>query len=192
MEPVFRRAETGQPPVRTAPATTARRCLGQFAPPAKGIHRITLNDAGVAAVQSWITSPASNFGVIFKDYAISDGVSISSSEASSASLRPKLIINYQPAVALQAAFASLPPDVSVGPDQSAVVNQTLAIQGTTADGGPLNGLGLLILWTRVSGPGTVNFGNPTSPATTAQFSSAGNYVTAAGRHRWRAQTRLMN
>ena len=71
--------------------------LGQFAPPAKGINRITLNDAGVAAVQSWINNPAANFGVILKDYAISDGVSISSSEASSASLRPKLIINYQPA-----------------------------------------------------------------------------------------------
>ena len=150
--------------------------LGQFAPPAKGINRITLNTAGVAAVQSWINNPAANFGVILKDYTISDGVSISSSEASSASLRPKLIINYEPAAALQAAFASLPPDVSVGPDKTVAVNQPLAIQGTTASGGQLNGLGLLVLWTKVSGPGTVTFGNAASPATTAQFSSVGNYV----------------
>ena len=150
--------------------------LGQFAPPAKGINRITLNAAGVAAVQSWINTPAANFGVILKDYAISDGVSISSSEASSASLRPKLIINYEPAAALQAAFASLPPDVSVGPDKNVAVNQPLVIQGTTASGGPLTGLGLLVLWTKVSGPGSVTFGSATSPATTAQFGSVGNYV----------------
>ena len=77
---------------------------------------------------------------------------------------------------MQAAFASLPPDVSVGPDKTVAVNQPLAIQGTTASGGQLNGLGLLVLWTKVSGPGTVTFGNATSPATTAQFSSVGNYV----------------
>ena len=59
--------------------------LGQFAPPSKGINRITLNGAGVASVQSWINTPATNYGIILKDYAISDGVSISSSEASNTS-----------------------------------------------------------------------------------------------------------
>ena len=158
--------------------------LGQFAPPAKGINRITLNNAGVAAVQSWINNAAANFGVILKDYAISDGVSISSSEASNKAQRPKLIINYEPAAALQAAFSSFVeapanqvPTVDVGQDLTVQLGQSLSLSGFVNDDGMPQAPGLLTtLWSRVSGPGTATFANTASASTSVQFSAAGTYV----------------
>src|SRR6185369_6259479 len=35
---------------------------------------------------------------------------------------------------------------------------------------------LTVSWTKISGPGTVTFGNPSLAATTATFSTAGTYV----------------
>jgi len=78
--------------------------LGTIAPASTGLYRIALNDAGVAAVQSWISDPALNFGVILKDYAESDGIDFSASESSIASLRPKLILNYRPATQKSLAY----------------------------------------------------------------------------------------
>jgi hypothetical protein len=158
--------------------------LGQFAPPAKGINRITLNNAGIAAVQAWVNNAAANFGVIIKDYAISDGVSISSSEASNKAQRPKLIINYEPAAALQAAFSSFveapaneAPIVDVGPALTVQLGQSLSLSGFVSDDRLPQSPGLLtIVWTRVSGPGNVTFANAASASTTAQFSAAGTYV----------------
>jgi hypothetical protein len=158
--------------------------LGQFAPSTKGIYRIALNDTGVAAVQSWVNNSAANFGVILKDYAVSDGVSITSSEGSTASLRPKLIINYQSATVAQAAFSSfvdsptnVAPSVNVGADLTVQLGQSLNLSGIVSDDGLPNSPGLLtLLWVRVSGPGTVTFSSPTAAATSAQFSAAGTYV----------------
>jgi hypothetical protein len=157
--------------------------LGQFAPPAKGINRITLNNAGIAAVQTWVNNAAANFGVIIKDYAISDGVSISSSEASNKAQRPKLIINYEPAAALQAAFSSIvetanqAPIVDVGPNLTVQLGQSLSLSGFVSDDGLPQSPGMFtVLWTRESGPGNVTFVNPASASTTAQFSAAGTYV----------------
>jgi hypothetical protein len=68
--------------------------LGQLGSGSTGIHRIELNEAGMAAVQAWISDPASNFGLILEDYAASDGVDFYSSEYSTVARRPKLVINY--------------------------------------------------------------------------------------------------
>jgi hypothetical protein len=158
--------------------------LGLFAPANKGIYRIALNDAGVDAVQSWVNNAAANFGVIVKDYAVSDGVSISSSEASTASLRPKLIINYQSPAVAQAAFSSfvdspanLAPIVNVGANLTVELGQSLNLSGNVSDDGLPTSPGLLaLLWSRVSGPGTVTFASPAAADTSAQFSVAGTYV----------------
>ena len=73
--------------------------LGQLAAASNGLQRIELNEAGVAAVQAWISDPDANYGVILKDYLASDGLDFSTSESADATLRPKLIVNYAPTAA---------------------------------------------------------------------------------------------
>ena len=71
--------------------------FGSLSAPSNGTIRINLNDAGVAAVQSWINNADSNFGVILKDYLAADAAAISSRETSIAAQRPKLTVNFTPA-----------------------------------------------------------------------------------------------
>ena len=142
--------------------------LGQISATSKGVYRINLNAAGVAAVQAWIDNPSNNFGIIIKDYAVSSGVTISSSEAKTASQRPKLIINYKP---------NQPPVVDVGPTLSVPAGQPLVIGATvTDDGQPVAASLLMALWTHVSGPGTASFDDDHAVSTTVTFSDPGTYV----------------
>ena len=61
----------------------------------KGLKTISLNPAGVAVVQSWVDSPASNHGFIVLNYAgASDGLDFSSRENRTAANRPKLTTTY--------------------------------------------------------------------------------------------------
>jgi len=69
--------------------------LGTFPSSSTGSITITLNAAGIAKLQSWINDPASNYGFILLNYSNSDGLDLSSSEASTVSQRPKLTITYQ-------------------------------------------------------------------------------------------------
>ena len=144
--------------------------LGQLSATSKGTYRINLNDAGVAAVQQWVNDPNLNFGIIIKDYAVKKAVEIATSEAKTASQRPKLIINFQQPV------PNTPPVVVLGTDTVAQVDQPLVIGATvTDDGKPTNGL-LMALWTKTAGPGTVTFGNDSLVNTTATFSLPGLYT----------------
>ncbi len=69
-----------------------------------------------------------------------------------------------------------PPVVNAGPDRTiSLPTNTVTLNGAAADDG-LPGGSLSVLWTTVSGPGTVNFGTPNAAVTTAQFSTAGTYV----------------
>jgi hypothetical protein len=161
--------------------------LGVLGPASKGIYRIALNDAGLAAVQGWINDPAANYGFIFKDYTTSDGVDFSTSEASTASQRPKLLINYEPAggsggtgsssstAANLLNAGSVPLSVSAGPDRTAARDQAIQLTGIVS-GGNSNVAILSILWSKVSGPGTVTFGDESSASTTATFNAAGSYT----------------
>lgn len=79
----------------SGPGDRGTEILGQLASTNKGTYRIQLNDAGVAAVQAWINDSSLNYGIILQDYLNSDVAGISSSETSTASLRPKLIVNYE-------------------------------------------------------------------------------------------------
>jgi hypothetical protein len=158
--------------------------LGSLAPTATGMYHIALNQAGVAAVQAWIDHAATNYGIIVKDYAVNDGLQISSSETGSAALRPKLIINYEPATSSQqtapasvADLLNLAPIVSVGPDLTVQLGQTLSLNGVVSDDGQPDSLALLnVLWSKVSGPGIATFNNSSAVDTTVQFSVAGTYV----------------
>jgi len=69
------------------------------------------------------------------------------------------------------------PQVLAGADQSITLPVTsVALQGETADDGLPVGSQVSVQWTKVSGAGTVNFGNATQAVTTASFTAAGVYV----------------
>ena len=66
------------------------------------------------------------------------------------------------------------PVVDAGSSQS-TTNLQITLDGTAFDDGLPGAVPLSIAWTEVSGPGTVNFSNPASAATTASFSVGGVY-----------------
>jgi hypothetical protein len=69
--------------------------LGTAVGSASGTLNVALNASGIAKLQGWINSPASNHGFVMLDYSQSNGLDVSSSEASTVSLRPKLTVTYQ-------------------------------------------------------------------------------------------------
>lgn len=71
---------------------------------------------------------------------------------------------------------NLAPTVSAGPDRSITLPATATLAGTASDDGQPAGSTLTTTWSKVSGPGTVTFGNAGQANTTAAFSVAGTYV----------------
>ena len=69
--------------------------LGSISKSSTGTITITLNAQGVAKLQSWISNPATNFGLVLLDYANSNGLDVSSSEGSTVGSRPRLTVTYQ-------------------------------------------------------------------------------------------------
>ena len=73
--------------------------------------------------------------------------------------------------------ANQAPTVSAGADRTVTLPNTLSLAGTASDDGlPNPPATLTTTWSRVSGPGTVTFGNVNALSTTASFSAAGSYV----------------
>jgi large repetitive protein len=69
------------------------------------------------------------------------------------------------------------PVVDAGPDQSiARVDDTVALHGSATDDGLPVDSSVALLWTKLSGPGTVTFSTPSSVATLATFSAPGVYI----------------
>lgn len=66
-----------------------------------------------------------------------------------------------------------PPSVSAGPDRSVTLPSSATLDGTVSDP---DGDTVTTTWSKVSGPGTVTFGDPAAVDTTAAFSAAGDYV----------------
>jgi hypothetical protein len=80
-------------------------------------------------------------------------------------------------VTVNAAAANQAPVVNAGPDQTITLPATASLSGTvTDDGKPNPPATVTTTWSKVSGPGTVTFGNASAKATTATFSAAGSYV----------------
>jgi hypothetical protein len=72
--------------------------------------------------------------------------------------------------------------VIAGEDLSITLPATASLEGAITYGSQNPGA-VTLLWTKVSGPGSVTFGAPSSAATSATFSTFGNYVlrlTATG------------
>jgi hypothetical protein len=150
--------------------------LGALAASSMGTYQITLNAAGIAAVQKWINDPSMNHGFIIQDYSNSSGADFTTREGSTASQRPKLTITYRPSGPIgNPPPTNEAPSVNAGSNQSIQLPGFAALDGTVSDDGlPSNSV--TTTWTRISGPGTVNFGNASAVDTTATFSQAGTYV----------------
>jgi len=70
-----------------------------------------------------------------------------------------------------------PPVVNAGSDQSVSLPSSANVSGTATDDGLPNPPSVMTTsWTKVSGPGTVTFGNANALSTTASFSIDGTYV----------------
>jgi hypothetical protein len=67
-----------------------------------------------------------------------------------------------------------PPSVNAGDNQEIVSTASATLDGTVSDDGLPNGT-LTTSWTKVSGPGTVTFGNANDVDTSASFSAPGTY-----------------
>src|SRR5262249_58838299 len=69
------------------------------------------------------------------------------------------------------------PTVNAGPDQTITLPSSANLVGTVSDDGLPNPPGAVTTtWSKVSGPGTVTFGNAAAVSTTASFSLSGSYV----------------
>ncbi len=79
-------------------------------------------------------------------------------------------------VANPAPPANRPPVVSAGANQSVALGATATLRGTVTDDGLPTGGAVTVTWVKVSGPGSVTFGNFRAATTTATFSLAGTYV----------------
>ena len=72
-------------------------------------------------------------------------------------------------------IVNMPPCANAGADQTTASTSVNLLGSAVDDGDPTSG-SLTKTWSKVSGPGTVTFGNANSLTTTASFSSPGVYV----------------
>ncbi len=85
---------------------------------------------------------------------------ISADDNATVEQRPQLTLTF---------VGNFAPGISPGVAPPAMVGVTASLTGVVSNSASR-------AWSKVSGPGTVTFGNAAQPATTATFSAAGNYV----------------
>lgn len=70
-----------------------------------------------------------------------------------------------------------PPTVSAGPDSTITLPESASLRGAVTDDGRPDPPGRLTTkWSKVSGPGNVDFADPSAVLTTATFSAEGTYI----------------
>lgn len=69
--------------------------LGTVSASSTGTHSVSLNTAGIAKVQAWVSNPSENYGIIIASASNTDGLDFCSSEHATVAYRPKLTINYR-------------------------------------------------------------------------------------------------
>ena len=79
-------------------------------------------------------------------------------------------------VVVSVVSGNLPPVVDAGPDQSVSFDFDAVLDGTASDDGLPPPASLTTLWTQLSGPGAVGFGNAAATDTSASFPAPGTYV----------------
>ena len=96
------------------------------------------------------------------------GVRVAEAVDGTASLAPELVVEF-------GGGSNNPPLVGAGPDLTAVPGTPTPLAGSVLDDGLPDGT-LNVLWSVVSGPGAVAFGDATDPQTSATFAAEGAYV----------------
>jgi uncharacterized protein YjdB len=119
--------------------------LGMIPVTATGTIGATLNDDGVAAVQSWVNNPSSNAGLIVVATGGGDGVYFRSSEYATAGERPRLTVSYDPPATNTPPQFGVDPIVKSDAEHDSPYSDTLAGTATDADFDPLT-------YAYVSGP----------------------------------------
>jgi hypothetical protein len=71
---------------------------------------------------------------------------------------------------------NMAPEVHAGTDQTITLPDSATLSGSVTDDDLPAGATVTTLWAAISGPGTVTFGDETSPSTTASFSVPGTYT----------------
>jgi hypothetical protein len=80
-------------------------------------------------------------------------------------------------VAFAGGVANNAPTVYAGPSQNVMFSTAASLVGSASDDGQPNPPGkLTTTWSKVGGPGTVTFANPSALSTTATFSATGSYT----------------
>jgi len=79
-------------------------------------------------------------------------------------------------VTITATTPNQPPTVNAGPNQTVSLSTPATLSGTISDDGLPSPHVLTAIWSVVSGPGTVAFGNVNFPSTTATFSAPGTFI----------------
>ncbi len=75
---------------------------------------------------------------------------------------------------------NLPPMVNAGADRTGTVGSVITLNGTATDDNRPTPGGLSVLWSVITAPGTVSFGNSALASTTVTFSAAGTYTLQLG------------
>jgi hypothetical protein len=110
------------------------------------------------------------------------------SETGAGSVKTVTVLDCRPAAAMKQRFmrlkvnysappANQAPSVSAGLDQTAGLAAGANLSGSVTDDGLAPGNAIpTVAWSKISGPGTVTFGQATAAVTTASFSAIGTYV----------------
>jgi hypothetical protein len=92
-------------------------------------------------------------------------------------------------VTLSAWPANLAALVNAGADVTTAFPAPAMLEGSSSDDGlPAPPATVTLAWSKISGPGTVTFGNPAAASTSAAFSSAGTYVLRLTAHDGQVKT----
>jgi RHS repeat-associated protein len=79
-------------------------------------------------------------------------------------------------VVITANFKNQAPEVEAGPDQTGLVQTPIVLSGSVTDDGLPADVRLVITWSKVSGPGTATFADPSADVTSVTLSDPGTYV----------------
>ncbi len=69
--------------------------MGSLRAAATGAYTVSLNAQGLAAVQRWVATPLSNHGLIIANKDNDNRLELRSSEYSTRSVRPKLVVSWE-------------------------------------------------------------------------------------------------
>ncbi len=167
----------------TLPADTTKRTLKLYLGvwDAQGRLDATLSDGSATAVSdtTLINQTSTSNGVYTLNYqAGSAGQTLTVKWTMLASYNSYGNITLQAGtLAASSSAVNQAPTVNAGADKTITLPNAVSLVGSTSDDGLPNPPGTLSLtWSKVSGPGTVTFGNASAASTTAAFSAAGVYV----------------